>query len=61
MIGSERLKNIMEDKFEHKMNDIGFGRLGTPEEVAQVCLFLASDLSSYLTGQIIEVDGDLKL
>lgn len=61
MIGSKRLKTIMEDKFEHKLKDIGFGRLGTPEEVAKACLFLASDLSSYLTGQIIEVDGDLKL
>jgi 3-oxoacyl-[acyl-carrier protein] reductase len=61
MIGSERLKNVMESKFKEKLNDIGFGRLGTPEEVAKACLFLASDHSSYMTGQIIEVDGDLKL
>jgi 3-oxoacyl-[acyl-carrier protein] reductase len=51
----------MESKFKEKLNDIGFGRLGTPEEVAKACLFLASDHSSYMTGQIIEVDGDLKL
>jgi 3-oxoacyl-[acyl-carrier protein] reductase len=61
MIGSDRLKNVMENKFKEKLNDIGFGRLGTPEEVAKACLFLASDHSSYMTGQIIEVDGDLKL
>jgi len=61
MIGSDRLKNVMESKFKEKLNDIGFGRLGTPEEVAKACLFLASDHSSYMTGQIIEVDGDLKL
>ena len=61
MIGSSRLKNVMESKFKEKLNDIGFGRLGTPEEVAKACLFLASDHSSYMTGQIIEVDGDLKL
>ena len=61
IIGSERLKNVMESKFKEKLNDIGFGRLGTPEEVAKACLFLASDHSSYMTGQIIEVDGDLKL
>ncbi|MGB2087465.1 MAG: SDR family NAD(P)-dependent oxidoreductase [Psychroflexus salarius] len=61
MIGSERLKHVMDDKFSDKLNDIGFGRLGTPNEVADACLFLASDLSKYVTGQIIQVDGDLKL
>lgn len=34
-------------------------RGGTPEDVANVCLFLASDLSSYVTGQVIQVDGGM--
>jgi 3-oxoacyl-[acyl-carrier protein] reductase len=34
-------------------------RVGTPEDVANVCLFLASDLASYVTGQILRVDGGL--
>ena len=34
-------------------------RLGKPEDVAKVALFLASDLSSYVTGQIIGVDGGM--
>lgn len=34
-------------------------RGGTPEEVAKVCLFLASDLSSYVTGQVIQIDGGM--
>lgn len=35
--------------------------IGTPEEVAAVCLFLASDLSSYVTGQVLHVDGGLAM
>ena len=38
---------------------IPLGRLGTPEEVAKVCLFLASDLASYVTGAVIDVNGGL--
>ncbi|MCF7919963.1 MAG: 3-oxoacyl-[acyl-carrier-protein] reductase [Candidatus Cloacimonetes bacterium] len=34
-------------------------RMGLPEDVADLCLFLASDLSSYITGQVINVDGGL--
>jgi 3-oxoacyl-[acyl-carrier protein] reductase len=38
---------------------IGLGRAGQPEEVADVALFLASDLSRYVTGQVIGVDGGM--
>jgi 3-oxoacyl-[acyl-carrier protein] reductase len=34
-------------------------RAGTPEDVANVCLFFASELSSYVTGQVLRVDGGL--
>lgn len=57
MIGTERLVKNFSDKFSDKLNFVGMGRLGEPTEVANACLYLASDLSSYVTGQIIGVDG----
>lgn len=57
MVGSERFKAVLEEKFSEKINDVPFGRLAEPDEVAQLCLFLASDISSYITGQIIGIDG----
>lgn len=39
------------------LNGIPWGRMGQPEEIASVALFLASDLASWVTGQTIAVDG----
>ena len=57
MVGSERFKAVLEEKFAQKINDIPFGRLAEPDEVANLCLFLASDQSKYITGQVIGIDG----
>lgn len=43
--------------WEQKMSEIPMGRAGEPDEVAKVALFLASDLSSYMTGTVQEVTG----
>ena len=44
------------DKYK---SGIPLGKFGTTEDIANVTLFLASDLSSYVTGQVINVDGGL--
>jgi len=47
------------EKVRHYEKKIFAGRLGTPEEVADVCVFLCSDASRYIYGQTIVVDGGL--
>jgi NAD(P)-dependent dehydrogenase (short-subunit alcohol dehydrogenase family) len=46
-------------KLEKAMATIPIGRLGTTQEIANAAVWLASDLSSYVTGAIIPVDGAL--
>lgn len=41
------------------MEDVPVGRIGTPEEFANVIVFLASDRASYVTGVSVQVDGGL--
>lgn len=45
--------------YEHVLARCPMGRMGTPEEIANVALFLASDAASWVTGQTIAVDGAL--
>ena len=52
-------KNIPTEKFEERLQSIKMNRIGTPEEVAKVIYFFASDLSSYVTGQVLGVDGGM--
>jgi 3-oxoacyl-[acyl-carrier protein] reductase len=52
---SRRLAN--DPIYARVLQSIPFGRLGTPDEVADVALFLASPLARWVTGQIIAVDG----
>ena len=45
------------DKIDERINRIALGRLGTPEDVANACSFLASERASYISGQRLGVDG----
>ena len=53
------LKSTSEKYLSETINRISQKRVAEPEEIANSVLFLASDLSSYINGQIIQVDGGL--
>lgn len=50
---------ITPEKYQERLASIKMGRAGSPQEVANVALFLASDLSGYVTGQVLGVDGGM--
>lgn len=61
MVCSERFEREMSGRFPGMEKNILWGRLAKPQEIADACLFLASDLSAYVSGQIVGVDGCLVL
>ena len=57
LIRTAMTQAMPQEVFDGKVADIPLGRAGEPSEVADAALFLASDLSSYVTGTTIEVAG----
>lgn len=58
-IETEMTEVLDEKTVEEWRNGIPLKRGGKPEDIANTCLFLASDLANYITGQVISVDGGL--
>ncbi len=58
-IETEMTQKLDETTVQSWRDGIPLKRGGTPEDIANTCLYLASDLSSYVTGQVIHVDGGM--
>ena len=58
-IETEMTAKLNEEVVKGWRDAIPLKRGGTPEDVANVCVFLASDMSAYVTGQVINVDGGM--
>lgn len=59
VILTDMTRALPEDKFNNLIKKAEIPRAGEPEEIANVLLYLISDMSSYVTGQIIRVDGGI--
>lgn len=57
-----KMTDVLPEDVKAKMaGAITLGRLGEPSDIANTALFLASDMASYITGQVIQVDGGISL
>ena len=58
-IQTDMMSYMSPDVIEKNLEQSKLGRIGLPEEVAKTVVFLASDASSYITGEIVRVTGGL--
>ncbi|HPT51982.1 MAG TPA: SDR family oxidoreductase, partial [Bacteroidales bacterium] len=59
LIDTDMTQKLTEELRDTLTKSIALRRMGVPEDVAKVALFLASDLSQYITGQVIGCDGGM--
>lgn len=60
-VNTDMFNIIGEEDLKVELSKIGLGRIAEPEEIANVVLFLTSDMASYVTGEVISVNGGLIL
>ncbi len=60
-IETDMVKQLDKEKYDERLSSIPMGRIGTPKDVANLVMFLASSKSEYITGQIIGVDGGMQI
>ena len=58
-IETEMTKNLSQDTLKSWYSSIPLKRGGKPSDIGNVCVFLGSDMSSYMTGQVLVVDGGM--
>ena len=61
IIETDMVKNLPDSMIAPLFEKIPLKRIGKPEDVANAFLFLASDMSSYITGEILQVDGAINI
>jgi 3-oxoacyl-[acyl-carrier protein] reductase len=59
-IDTDLTRGLSADQHQRTLASIRMGRIGQAKDVANVAVFLASDLSSYVTGQVLGVDGGMQ-
>ena len=60
-ISTDMVYSLKDDVQQEILKSIPAGRMGTPEEVASLCLYVASDKAAYMTGEVIKIDGGLAI
>jgi 3-oxoacyl-[acyl-carrier protein] reductase len=58
-IDTDMTRSLPPDVFDARVGSVMMGRIGQPDDVARGALFLASDLASYITGQVLGIDGGM--
>ena len=57
LTNTDMMKQADPEKLQSRIHNICMGRLAEPEDIAKACLFMVSDLSTYISGQVLAVDG----